>query len=218
MRVLRKGTIRLCLWVPSGPSQMKQLISFACWTSFMMVTVSTHRVCHFSRAWQVLWLSRASTPIAWAHHVDLQLQKQTKAPKWVPGFLKNIDLFIWLCRVSGVARWMLCCGIWNLVTWLGIEPGPLHWEHWILATGPPGKSQLIGFSSLSLTLWVLRMWIKNRLIRDFPGGQWLRPRAPDVGTQVQSWVSELECTFHNEDRRCWVPQLRPGAAKSISEF
>ena len=24
---------------------------------------------------------------------------------------------------------------------LGLNPGPLHWEHGVLATGPPGKSQ-----------------------------------------------------------------------------
>ena len=80
-----------------------------------------------------------------------------EACNWFTASHLLFHLFIWLCRVSGVARWMFCCGIWNLVTWLGIEPGPLHWEHGILATGPPEKSQLIGFSSLSLTLWVLRM-------------------------------------------------------------
>ena len=30
------------------------------------------------------------------------------------------------------------CGI--LVPRPGIEPVPLHWEHGVLATGPPGKS------------------------------------------------------------------------------
>ena len=32
------------------------------------------------------------------------------------------------------------CGMWDLVPWPGIEPGPLHWEHGVLTTGPPGKS------------------------------------------------------------------------------
>jgi len=44
---------------------------------------------------------------------------------------------------------------------------------------------------------------------------------PMQGTQVQSFVRELDATFatikdsvcHNEDRRCQVPQLRPGGAK-----
>ena len=34
----------------------------------------------------------------------------------------------------------LHCGMWDLVSWPGIEPGPLHWEHRILTTGLPGKS------------------------------------------------------------------------------
>ena len=32
------------------------------------------------------------------------------------------------------------CGLWDLVPWPGREPGPLPWEHGVLATGPPGKS------------------------------------------------------------------------------
>ena len=28
----------------------------------------------------------------------------------------------------------------------GSKPGPLHWENSVLATGPPGKSQLYNFS------------------------------------------------------------------------
>ena len=30
------------------------------------------------------------------------------------------------------------CSVQDLVPWSGIEPGPLHWEHRISATGPPG--------------------------------------------------------------------------------
>ena len=30
--------------------------------------------------------------------------------------------------------------MWDLVPWPGTEPGPPHWEHTVLATGPPGKS------------------------------------------------------------------------------
>ena len=35
-----------------------------------------------------------------------------------------------------------CTGVWDLVSQPGIEPGPLHWELRILATGPPGKFQV----------------------------------------------------------------------------
>ena len=41
----------------------------------------------------------------------------------------------------------------------GSNPGPLHWEHGVLATGPPGKSHNQNFDKgLKLTF------------RDFPGG------------------------------------------------
>ena len=33
------------------------------------------------------------------------------------------------------------CSTWDLVPWAGIEPSPLHWEHRVLATGPPGTSK-----------------------------------------------------------------------------
>ena len=32
------------------------------------------------------------------------------------------------------------CGVWDLAPLPGTEPGPLHWECGVLATGPPGKS------------------------------------------------------------------------------
>ena len=32
------------------------------------------------------------------------------------------------------------CSMWDLVPQPGIEPVPLHWEHGVLTTGPPGKS------------------------------------------------------------------------------
>ena len=48
-------------------------------------------------------------------------------------FLKKI-LFIYLA-VAG-----LSCSMWDPAPWPGIEPRPLHWEHGVLAIGPPGKS------------------------------------------------------------------------------
>ena len=44
--------------------------------------------------------------------------------------------FLWLCQVPVAAR-----GI--RFPEQGLDLGPLHWEHGILATGPPGKSQAI---------------------------------------------------------------------------
>ena len=54
------------------------------------------------------------------------------------GFLFFFNLFIWLHWVLVTAGELSCC-IWDLVPWPGMEPGPLHWEPGILATGPPGK-------------------------------------------------------------------------------
>ena len=34
----------------------------------------------------------------------------------------------------------LSWGVWDLVPWPRIKPGPLHWDHGVLATGPPEKS------------------------------------------------------------------------------
>ena len=52
--------------------------------------------------------------------------------------------------------------MWKLVTQTGIEPGPLHWAHRVLATGPPGKSQNQTFyrPDISLqVLWTLHHWV-----------------------------------------------------------
>ena len=48
-------------------------------------------------------------------------------------YLKK-NVFIYLAMPG------LSCGLWDLVPWPRIEPGPLHWERWILDSGPPGKS------------------------------------------------------------------------------
>ena len=45
----------------------------------------------------------------------------------------------------------LSYGMQDLIPWPGIEPRPPHWEHRVLATGPPGKSS----SWLFNTPWTL---------------------------------------------------------------
>ena len=45
-------------------------------------------------------------------------------------------LFIYLAVLG------LSCGMWNLVPWSRIEPGPRNWKCGVLATGLPGKSLL----------------------------------------------------------------------------
>ena len=56
-------------------------------------------------------------------------------------FFRNVYLLIWLSQVLVAA-----CGIKFLDQ--GLNPGRLHWEHGVLATGPPGKSPSIMFLDL----------------------------------------------------------------------
>ena len=41
------------------------------------------------------------------------------------------------------SMWTFSCGVWDLVPCPGIKPGPLHREHGVFVTGPPGKSSLL---------------------------------------------------------------------------
>ena len=60
-------------------------------------------------------------------------------------FLMFIYLFIWLHRGLSCYTWDLCCCMWDQFPDQGLSPGPLHWEHGVLAAGPPGKSQTPAF-------------------------------------------------------------------------
>lgn len=48
-------------------------------------------------------------------------------------------------RIFSYSMWTLSCDRWDLVPWLGIEPGPLYREQGVLATEPSGKPWLLGF-------------------------------------------------------------------------
>ena len=63
---------------------------------------------------------------------------------------KYFCLFIGLCWVFVVAQGILSWGMWDLGPWPGMNPGPLHWECGVLATGPPGSPAL----SLFLISWI----------------------------------------------------------------
>ena len=56
-------------------------------------------------------------------------------------------IFVAACRIFHCSMQTLSCSMWDLVPWPGIEPGPLHWECGVLATGPPGKSPMGGLIS-----------------------------------------------------------------------
>jgi len=51
----------------------------------------------------------------------------------MPGLICGIQIFISACG-------MFSCGVWDLVPWPEMQPGPPALGVWSLATGPPGKS------------------------------------------------------------------------------
>ena len=60
-------------------------------------------------------------------------------------------LFIWLCQILVAA-----CGI--QFPYQGLNPGPLYWEHGVLATGPPGNScfflaEIVPWRSFYILVW-----------------------------------------------------------------
>ena len=68
---------------------------------------------------------------------------------WETSF-KNFFFLVkiyWLCWVLIVACGILSCSIWDLVPWRGIEPRLPALGHGVLASGPPGKSQIGKFLS-----------------------------------------------------------------------
>ena len=69
--------------------------------------------------------------LGWQHSLDFRGELKYS-------FFKKI--FIYLAAPGLGANGLFNCSMWDLVPWPGINPGPLHWEHVVLATGPPGKS------------------------------------------------------------------------------
>ena len=69
----------------------------------------------------------------------------------------HLCMCVCLCWLSWglVVACELLVVAWDLVPWLEIEPGPLHWECSVLATGPPGKSPQSLSAHLSVFLLAL---------------------------------------------------------------
>ena len=66
----------------------------------------------------------------------------TKCFCCVGSLLQHLESSV--CTVaSGIFSWGMqtrSCSMWDLVSRQGMNPGPLHWEGGVLATGPPEKS------------------------------------------------------------------------------
>ena len=65
-----------------------------------------------------------------------------------------LNLFIWLHWVLVAACELLVAAYDIKFPDQGLNPGPMLWEHRVLATGPPGKS-LTSYSLLWSTWWVI---------------------------------------------------------------
>ena len=110
-------------------------------------------LCH-SYSWQFRFLCVNAIT-----HTRIQLHTRMQLPTYTVGYIYSNALycsnmpFEWLSYPTW-PQFLLCiylpvpglsCGIWDLVPWPGSNPGPLHWEHRVLTTGPPGKSLFRSF-------------------------------------------------------------------------
>ena len=60
------------------------------------------------------------------------------------------SVFVVACGIFSWDMRILSCSVWDLVSWPGISPSPLHWELGVLTTGPPGKSLKLVFDTFGL--------------------------------------------------------------------
>ena len=97
-------------------------------------------------------------------------------------------------------------GIWALLPWPGIKPGPLHWEYGILLTGPPRKSQKGGFRPSGKGEWLLRPlnanWAPDGVsLVHSSGFAWYcqRDSLCFKGRKETTWLLVLDrsCLFHS---------------------
>ena len=105
------------------------LISFTCFLAFV-VLIDPFLYFHFSFFSQHANYTYLKTSIYYvAHQVTVEAHE--------------------ICLPCGLHNLLVvACG--SLLPDHGSNPGPLHWEHRVLATGPPGRSPIIGLLKLFL--------------------------------------------------------------------
>ena len=87
----------------------------------------------------------------------------------------------------------LHCSMWDFIFRPEIEPGPLHWECRVLATGPPGKSPNIHFLREQYQrfwqyLWFPVWWINWSICTQ----RWGLPRGCLWCVRHCSWLCSLQ--------------------------
>ena len=77
-------------------------------------------------------------------------------------------IFIETCESFSCGMRTLSCSKWDLVPRSGIKSSPLHWEHRVLATGPPGRSRWTSFcyfvSYTMINMIVTKSWSQSLII------------------------------------------------------
>ena len=178
----------------------------------------------------LILLTPAKTHLLHYHWWVYVCQPDRLLPSWERDcVLKKIYIYIYI-YIFICLHWFLvvACGIfngnmWDLVPWSnlicsGNEPGPLHWEHGVLATGPPGKSR----ACVLMTIIFLAQgqaphgWGRVRQARHYGHkfkGVWLS----GAGTELErfwEWVSLW--SLHPRLGACLilVPALGPKVVKN----
>ena len=66
---------------------------------------------------------------------------------------------MYLHQVLVVACRLFSCSMWDIFPRPGMEPRPLHWEHGVLATGPPRR--FLNMQTTLNFLLTLVVWMKE---------------------------------------------------------
>ena len=125
-------------------------------------------------------------------------------------FFFNIYL-LWLCQVLFVAHGIFVstcgifsCGVWDLVPWPEIQPGPHALGVWSLATGPPGKSPTTPNFHHRLSFLMSRFWWQSTYLLFLPSPDSLSKCITHKQRRVNLFTAlmiKLACILPSNDRR-----------------
>ena len=119
-------------------------------------------------------------------------------------FLKEL-IYLAACGTFSYGMQALSCGLWDcFLTKDGVRV-PLHWEHGVLATGPPRSAPISFPITLVLQGRKFFLWIKNHFLHNCcPPWNWL------LNNRVTS-PHQWECSSKGQTTawcRCWRKGLK----------
>lgn len=94
----------------------------------------------------------------------------------------------------------------DLVSWPGSNPPPLHWEHWVLATGPRGNPSLLW------TTWemLLLVFFSDRALPIFAGEKiWVLIELCLITSASSNLIHRLDWTTQRPVAAPLLPALPP---------